>query len=77
MSTFYESAYDKFFSEIGIPKSAGGFFLGPLPPEDRPMSTIKHGHKIRTREKREFKRLVAEDVYRLLQQGMIARNSGA
>jgi uncharacterized protein VirK/YbjX len=70
LSHFYVSAYDDFFSEIGIAKSTSGLFLSSIPPEDRPMSSIKQGHKIRTREKREFKRQVAEEVRLLLRQEM-------
>lgn len=68
LSPFYKNAYDDFFSEIGVCKNAAGFFLSSIPPEDRPMSSIKQGHKIRTREKRQFKRQVAEEVYLLLRQ---------
>jgi len=68
LSPFYKSAYDDFFAEIGVPKDPSGFFLSSIPPEDRPMSSIKQGHKIRTREKRQFKHQVAEDVNILLRQ---------
>jgi uncharacterized protein VirK/YbjX len=63
LSLSYRNAYDDFFSEIGVAKNAAGFFLSTIPPEVRPMSSIKQGHKIRTREKRQLKRQIAEDVY--------------
>jgi len=68
LSIFYENAYDDFFSEIGVPKNTSGFFLGPLPPDDKPLASIKQGHKIRTKEKRQFKSQVAEEVCHLLRQ---------
>jgi uncharacterized protein VirK/YbjX len=70
LSLFYKGAYDDFFSEIGGSKNASGFFLSSIPPEDKPISSIKQGHKIRTKEKRQFKRQVAEDIYHLLRQKM-------
>lgn len=66
LSVVYKSAYDDFFSEMGITQNSSGLFLGSIPLEDRPMSYIKRGHKIRTREKRELKRQIAEDVCLLL-----------
>jgi len=71
----YKNAYDDFFSEVGVPENTSGFFLGPIPPEDKPMSSIKPGHKIRTKNKRQFKRQVAEDVCLLLRQQMSVTDS--
>lgn len=56
--------YDDFFAELGIGKSASGFFVSRLPIEDKPLVVVKRGHKLRTKEKRAFKRQVAEDVSR-------------
>ena len=75
LSVFYTNAYDDFFAEIGISKNSSGFFLSPIPPEERPMSSIKQGHKIRTKEKRQFKRQLAEDICLLLRQEMGIRES--
>jgi len=60
------TAYDDFFAELGIAKNAKGFFLTPVPIEDKPLAVIKKGHKLRTREKREFKRQITDEVTRLL-----------
>ena len=76
LSLFYKNAYDDFFSEIGVSKNASGFFLSSIPPEDKPISSIKQGHKIRTKEKRQFKRQVAEVVCLLLRQQMSGTDSG-
>jgi uncharacterized protein VirK/YbjX len=70
LSGFYKSAYDDFFSEIGVSKNASGLFLSSIPPEGKPMSSVKRGHRIRTREKRQFKRQLAEDVCFLLRHGL-------
>jgi len=70
LSGFYKSAYDDFFSEIGVSKNASGLFLSSIPPEGKPMSSVKRGHKTRTREKRQFKRQLAEDVCLLLRHGL-------
>jgi len=57
-ATAFKEAYDDFFTELGIPKSAAGFFRVPLPLQEKPLTFIKHGHKIRTREKRAFKQQI-------------------
>ena len=68
-SLSYKRSYDDFFSELNLERSPSGFFFSVVPPEDRPMSSIKKGHKIRTREKRQFKRHIAENVCLLLRRG--------
>ncbi len=55
-------AYDGFFAELGATKGRAGFYLSPLPPLEKPMILIKRGHKTRTREKRKFKRQIAQRV---------------
>ena len=54
----FKEAYDDFFAGLGIPKDKAGFFRIPLPFQEKPLSLIKHGHKIRTREKRAFKQKI-------------------
>ena len=63
-------AYDGFFTELGATRGPSGFYLGPLPPEEKPMTSIKQGHKIRTRNKRSFKRQVTQRIYSLLCEAM-------
>jgi uncharacterized protein VirK/YbjX len=53
-----ESAYDSFFTALGLRRSPAGFFVSPIPMTEKPLSLIKKGHKIRTKEKRMFKREV-------------------
>lgn len=55
-------AYDGFFAELGATKGRAGFYLSPLPPVEKPMILIKRGHKTRTREKRLFKRQIAQRI---------------
>jgi uncharacterized protein VirK/YbjX len=73
----FKLAYDDFFAELGIAKNASGFFLSQVPIVEKPLALIKRGHKLRKKEKRAFKRQVAEDVCRLLQEGLAARGTGA
>jgi uncharacterized protein VirK/YbjX len=50
--------YDEFFLAAGLSRTPQGFFLSPVPIPQKPMSQIKKGHKIRTKEKRAFKETV-------------------
>jgi uncharacterized protein VirK/YbjX len=50
----FKRSYDDYFAELGIAKSAAGFFIARIPIEERPLSFIKPRHRIRTRKKREF-----------------------
>jgi uncharacterized protein VirK/YbjX len=59
-------AYDGFFTELGATKGSAGFYLAPMPPEEKPMTSIKQGHKIRTRNKRAFKREITRRIYLLV-----------
>lgn len=54
----FHTAYDAFFAEMGIAATSAGFFLGPLPIEEKPLAAVKQGHKLRTREKRAYKQQV-------------------
>lgn len=58
----FRTAYDDFFTELGIAKNAANIFLSPIPLPEKPLLFVKQGHKLRTREKREFKRAIAEQV---------------
>jgi uncharacterized protein VirK/YbjX len=51
----FKEAYDDFFAEVGMQKDASGFFHAPVPLQGKPLTLIKQGHKLRTREKRAFK----------------------
>lgn len=57
-----QQAYDGFFAELGATKGPAEFYLAPIPPQEKPMSSIKQGHKIRTRKKRAFKRELTQRV---------------
>jgi uncharacterized protein VirK/YbjX len=61
-SSSFQEAYDDFFATLGATKNSAGFFCSPLPVEEKPLSLIPKGHKIRSRRKREFKRQVADSV---------------
>ena len=72
LSGLYVSAYDDFFSGLGLVMNDSCFFLSPIPHLDKPLSQIKQGHKLRTREKRAFKRHIAQTVCHALQQAIAA-----
>jgi uncharacterized protein VirK/YbjX len=72
----FQSTYDDFFAELGLAKNASGFFLNPLPIEDKPLVDIKRGHKIRTKKKRAFKRQVEHDVTQLLRERLAFESPG-
>jgi hypothetical protein len=57
-AAFFIEAYDDFFTELGIPKNADGFYSTPVSIQGKPITSIKHGHKLRTREKRAFKQQI-------------------
>jgi hypothetical protein len=58
LAATFQTAYDDFFAELGIPRCPAGFFFSPVPVEDKPLACIKQGHKLRTREKRTFKQQI-------------------
>jgi len=57
-AAFFIEAYDDFFTELGIPKNADGFYSTPVSIQGKPLASIKHGHKLRTKEKRAFKQQI-------------------
>lgn len=54
----FKSAYDDFFAELVMTKTADGFFSSSVPIQDKPLAVIKQGHKLRTKEKRAFKQQI-------------------
>ena len=59
-ATSFQHSYDDFFLQRGIQPNEGGFFITPLPLEEKSMDEIKKGHKIRTREKRALRREIQQ-----------------
>lgn len=74
-AAIFKLNYDDFFSELGMAKSASGFFLSDVPIKGKPLAAIKRGHKLRTKEKRAFKRQIAEDVCRQLRERLTGRGT--
>jgi len=68
LSATFKTAYDDFFVELGLPKNKSGFFVTRIPIKDKPLSNIKQGHKLRTRDKREFKLQIQLEVARFFAQ---------
>jgi uncharacterized protein VirK/YbjX len=50
--------YDDFFQSAGLTLSPDGLFKTPVPIPLKPLSQVKKGHKIRTKEKRAFKQYI-------------------
>jgi uncharacterized protein VirK/YbjX len=75
LSDLYIGAYDDFFSGLGLARNDSGFFLSPIPHQDKPLSSIKQGHKLRTKQKRAFKRQIAQEVCQALQREVAAANA--
>ena len=70
----FKAAYDHFFGELGVVKNAAGFFVADMPLCEKPLALIKHGHKLRTREKRQFKREISDRVFDLLSANCHGKN---
>lgn len=58
LDTVFKNSYDDFFAELGLMNSGTGFFTSTVPLDDKPLSLVKQGHKIRTRKKRAFRKQV-------------------
>jgi len=58
----FSTAYDDFFTELGVLKNDANYYVTPIPIPEKPLLLVKQGHKLRTREKREFKRHVADAI---------------
>jgi hypothetical protein len=62
------AVYDGFFMELGAVQNEAGFFVSPIPLPQKPLSQVKAGHKLRTKEKRAFKQEITEQVARRLRE---------
>jgi uncharacterized protein VirK/YbjX len=71
----FKIAYDNFFTELGVEKNAAGFFVADIPLNEKPLVLIKQGHKLRTREKREFKRKITDKVCEMLSANYHGKNA--
>lgn len=57
-----QEAYDGFFAELGATRCPAGFFLAPLPTSEKPLATIKRGHKIRTKRRRALRLEISQRI---------------
>lgn len=64
----FKHNYDEFFLAQGMTENAMGLFVSPLPIQDKPLTMIKRGHKLRTKEKRAFKRRISDSAQRVLRE---------
>lgn len=51
----FKDAYDNLFSQLGLSKSTIGFFSSAVPIDQKPLTSIKRGHRLRAKKKRAFK----------------------
>jgi uncharacterized protein VirK/YbjX len=58
LDAVFKNSYDDFFTELGLVNSDAGFFTSTVPIDEKPLSLVKQGHKIRTRKKRAFRKRV-------------------
>lgn len=52
--------YDDFFAEMGFVKSVGAIFLSPVPIREKPLSCIKHGHRLLVKKRRAFREKIRQ-----------------
>jgi uncharacterized protein VirK/YbjX len=60
----FRKSYDDFFNNLGAVLGPDNLFRCPVPIPEKPIQEVKRGHKLRTKEKRAFKREVADAVSR-------------
>ena len=60
----FRKSYDEFFLNVGAVLGPDNLFRCPIPIPEKPLQEIKRGHKLRTKEKRAFKRDIAAAVHR-------------
>jgi uncharacterized protein VirK/YbjX len=63
----FRRSYDEFFNSLGAVMGPEKLFRCPVPIPEKPLEEIKRGHKLRTKQKRAFKREVADVVRRFFQ----------
>ena len=51
----FKNEYDNLFSELGFSMSATGFFTSDVPCNQKPLTSIKRGHRLRAKKRRAFK----------------------
>jgi uncharacterized protein VirK/YbjX len=78
----FKDAYDDFFAGLGFNQNAAGLYFSSIPIVEKPLERIKPGHKIRTREKRAFKKeimLSCAEFFgkRTVSPGSLKKNAGA
>lgn len=61
-------SYDEFFHDVGLSRDLDDLYRSPIPTPEKPMQDVKHGHKLRTKEKRAFKRKISDAVRRFFEQ---------
>jgi len=63
----FRDAYDNFFSGLGFSKSAAGFLSSAVPFDQRPLTSIKQGRRLRAKKRRAFKHQIHLDCARFFE----------
>jgi uncharacterized protein VirK/YbjX len=58
----YSQAYDDFFNSIGATGPQDGFYIVSASPPEKPLNSVKPGHRLRTRRKRNLKAEITASV---------------
>jgi uncharacterized protein VirK/YbjX len=67
--------YEEFLGELGIEKNGAGFLVSAIPIPEKPMASIKTGHKLRTKEKRAIKLAVREACHDFFQTHVLGEHT--
>jgi uncharacterized protein VirK/YbjX len=51
-SAIFKNRYDDFFAELGMVKTAGGFYSSPVPVQGRPLASFRGRNRLRARKRR-------------------------
>ena len=54
----FKSGYDDFFAEMGMVKTAAGFYSTPIPIEGRPLASFKRRNRSRARKRRAIRQQI-------------------
>ena len=59
----FRQAYDDFFISVGAAGPQNGFYIAGASPSEKPLASIKAGHRLRTKHKRKLKAEITTSVF--------------
>lgn len=57
-SAILQSGYDGFFAEVGMTKTAAGFYSSPVPIQGRPLASFQGRNRLRARKRRTIRQQI-------------------